>query len=93
MSIISEIESIQLKIKESLNKTLEIDSLDNLNEYISSEDFQAHFQKVEKTSWTPGYYNQLKEDLCKSEKKDNFTETSDLSKILKTLYAERFYTK
>lgn len=87
------IESIQIKIKESLIKLLNIDSSEQLNDLINTKDFQEYFEKFEGSKCNTEYYNQLKLELTRAEKKDNYTETSELSKILKTLYAEHFFTK
>lgn len=93
MSIVSEIESIQIKIKESLNRIMKINSTEQLNEIINANEFKQFFEQFENEKWNPEFYNQLKVDLSKAETKDAYVENAELSKVLKALYADKFFPK
>ncbi|KAM0681023.1 hypothetical protein GINT2_000806 [Glugoides intestinalis] len=93
MSLISEIETLQYKIKNSVMKEMNIFALEDLNAFIEKEDFKEFFCQFDESQWSGEYYEKLKEELRKAKNCDKNKENADLVEVLKNIHREYFCPK
>lgn len=93
MPLISEIENLQNKIRDSILKDLAIQSVEDLNAFIEGPEFKDFFKRFDSTKWNTLYYDDLKKEITKSRQKDINQENSDLVEAMSGIFSERLPQK
>lgn len=92
MLAISEIESLQAKIKNVIFKNTRIKTLDQLKECIKSYEFNEFFKEYNLPTYISRLYQEFRSTLFTIDDINSEVDDRELCEALKTLYARHYHS-